>query len=371
MRAFPLVTLRRFEHIDNLTFSANSVVNLGTGGILVDPRWMWGLHLTFEGRITMPASGGPTALSADGIPQLIEQITVEGYHRVRVRNEKFFDLRGADAKFLTDYWTLGALPSAPATFNFAANATNDFRVHILVPFVPMGVHPLEQANYLLDTPNYDQLKVSIRCGDVASAFGSYSTAPALSAYGSASGSPRIRVAGYWALAGAARFGNRVPGKVFRYFQEVTGSTMTTTAPNVRIVDIPRGNFIRAIVMKTGVKSTTVTAGNSAYASLSDSILSEIKINRGLNRPVRYYPIQEQIRSEGVIASGYAGKAGYNVVDFSPNGVLGEAFDARALVAGSTGQTDLYVAADVTGAANQAALFVWEEIQQLPYAPARR
>lgn len=374
MKPFPLTTMRRFEHLANINYAANTVANLPTqGGQIVDNRWLWGLHLVLEGRFTQAAQTGPSALNADGIPGMIERITMEGFSRIRQRNEKFFDMRGAELAFLTKLFYLNAFPSSTVT-DFVADHTNDFRQHYILPFVPLGVDPGEQINYLLDVPNYETLKLTVQWGDILSTIGAYTTAPAFTAYGSTSGVPKLRVGGYWSLAGGGRFANRIPGRIFRYFQEVTGSTMTTTATGVRLIDIPRGNMIRSILLKTGVKSTIITAGNNAFASLSDSILANINIYRGMNRPIRYYPLQEQIRAETVLNRGYAGVAGYNYIDFSPNGVLGESLDARALVSGSSGQTDLYIGADITGASNQAAVVLYEEIQALPqatFAPRRR
>ncbi len=369
MKPFPLTAMNRFEHIASITYGANTPANLPTqGGQLTSTMWLYGLILTLEGRATMPATGGPSALSADGIAQLMERITVEGTHRVRQRQEKFFDLRGAEAAFLSNLYSINSAPSSPATWSFTGSATNDFRQHILIPFAPLGASPFEIKDYLLDVPNYDTLRLTITWGDAVSCFGS-GTAPTLSAYGSASGNPIVRVAGLWALAGPARFVNRVPGRVFRYFQEVTGSLMTTTATGVRLIDIPRGNFMRGILLKVGTKQTA-SSGNNAYATLSDSILSNIKVNRGINRPVRYYPLQEQIRVENAFSRGYS-KAGYNWIDFARNGALGESFDARPLVSGPSGQVDFFIECDVAGAANQAALFMWEEIQAVPLASTIR
>lgn len=317
----------------------------------------------------MPSASGPAALSADGIGQLIERITVEGFHRVRQRNERFFDLRGADVDFLTRRWTLNNLPALPSAWSFTASATNEFRRHLLVPFVPMGISPKEQQTYLLDVPNYDTLKLTIQWGDVASVFGTYTNAPTLSAYGSATGVPKVRVAGLWALAGPSRFVNRIPGRMHRYFVEISGSLLTTSATAVRLVDIPRGNIMRSITMKTGVKQT-VSSGNNAFASVSDSIFSTIKINRGINRPVRVYSLFEQIRLENVLQSYYSTN-GTAVVDFARNGALSESFDARPLVAGPSGQVDFFIESDVTGAANQAAVFIWEELQSAPVASTVR
>jgi len=369
MTPFALTTLNRFEHIANIGFAANTPTNLPTqGGQIVDTRWLWGLLITVEGRATMPASAGPSALSGDGIAQLIERLTVEGTHRVRQRQEKFYDLRGAEAKFISDLFSLNALPSLPTAWSFTGSATNDFRFHIVVPFVPLGIPPREQPSYLLDVPNYDTLKLTLQWGDAVSVFGA-GTAPTLTAYGSASGSPQARVAGLWALAGASRFVNRVPGRVFRYFTEVSGSLMTTSATGQRLIDIPRGNYMRGIIAKTGTKQT-VTSGNNAYAALSESIFTNLKINRGINRPVRFWPLQEQIRVENVLSRGYS-RAGYGFIDFAKNGILAESFDAHPLTSGSSGQVDFFFEADVAGAANQAALFMWEEIQNLPLASTVR
>jgi hypothetical protein len=213
------------------------------------------------------------------------------------------------------------------------------------------------------------LKLTVQWGDALSVFQT-GTAPSLTAYGSTTGSPKCRVGAFWALAGASRFVNRVPGRTFRYFQELTGSLLTTTATAVRMIDIPRGNVMRSITVKTGVKSTTVSSGNNAYITLSDAIFSNVKINRGINRPVRYYPLMHQIQVENVLQSLYA-KSGYAVIDFARNGALAESFDARPLVSGPSGQVDFFAETDVAGASDQAATFIWEEIQALPIATTVR
>lgn len=365
MKAFPLTTLDRMERIGQIGYVADSQAMLPTnGGQISDPRFLWGLHLRIEGRATMPASGGPTALSADGIAAILERLTIQGYHRIRARNEKFFDLRGADAKYISDFFTLGNVSSLPASFSFAASATNDFRINIVVPFVPLGIPGAEAMSYLLDTPNYDQLQLILQWGDPASMFGA-GTAPTLTAFGSATGAPQCYVNGRFALAGANKFASMVPGRVFRYFVEVSGSIPTTTQTGQYVQQIPRGNIMRGIWAKTGVKSTTVTGGNNAYASLTDTALANLKVMRGTNYPIRFYPHQQDIGLENTLKRGFPYRPGYAFMDFAANGFLAESLNARGLQAGGTAQTDLYIQADVTGAANQAFLFAWEEIQALP------
>lgn len=61
--------------------------------------------------------------------------------------------------------------------------------------------------------------------------------------------------------------------------------------------------------------------------------------------------------------------GLNFIDFAPNGDLREALNTRPLIGGPTGNVDVYVSADVAGAANQAILALYEEIRYRPIKQA--
>ncbi len=366
MKPIPITTFDRAERLADINYVANTASTLPTsGGVISDPRYLTALQIRLEGRVTMPGAGGPAALTADGIAQLIEKITVRGFHRIRSRNEAFYDKRGADAKYDADLFTLGNLPSLPATWNFAVNATNDFRVNFFVPFYPLGFPMSEQLSYIVDTPNYDNLQLVIQWGDAASVFATNGNTVTLSAYGSAVGTPTAHVVARWALGGPSKFANFVPGRIFKYFTEVTGSIPTTTATNVYLQQIPRGNLIRSISVKTGVKSANVSGGNNAYTSLSDTILANIKTQLGTNYNIRYFPHQQDIGVENAVKKGFPYVPGRALLDFAPNGALAEMLDLRGKQAGGTAQTDAAMLADVTGAASQAITFGWEELQAFP------
>ncbi|MEM2014203.1 MAG: hypothetical protein QXJ16_01930, partial [Desulfurococcaceae archaeon] len=154
-------------------------------------------------------------------------------------------------------------------------------------------------------------------------------------------------------------------------QEVTGSPMTTTATGVRLVELPRGGYLSRIYIKTGVRATGTTAGNNAYSTLSNSILTNIRVYRGLNNPVRYYANFQQAQFDAALGVSLSlPPTGIAVIDFVRNGLLGEAFDARPLVAGPSGSVDFYLEADVTGASNQGAVIMYEEIRSLPLVRTR-
>lgn len=368
MRPINYITVSRYEHIADISYTANTALNLPTeGGNMPRDRYYWALLLTCRGRATMPATGGPTALiGPDGPYQLIERVIVEGYHVPRAQNERFIDLRGADTFRTGKLYLSQAMRELPATWSFTANATNDFEFSIVVPFVPLGISPIEQTGYLLDAPNYNPLKLTIQWGDAASMFGS-GTAPTLTAFGSTTGSPLCRVAGIFAMGGGQRFAGRMMGKAWRYFQEVTGSTMTTTATGVRLLDLPKGHYIRGVVVKVGTKATTPSSGNNAYATFADN-LTNIKIYRGLNTAIRWFPAMSELRNLHAFDHNVAIETGIAPLDFARTGVLAESLNARDLVAGPSGAVDFYAGADVTGATNGALTVIFEEIRQLPVVP---
>jgi len=372
MRPVPYSTLIRPEYIASIPYTANTAAQLPTeGGNLPRDRYLFGLLINVRGRATMPASGGPSALQADGPYQLVERVVVEGYHIPRAQMERFIDMRGADLFRLSLLYHGQPLESAPSSWSFSASATNDFQFSFVVPFTPLGVSPFEQQNYLLDAPNYNPLKLTIQWADPASMFASYTTAPTLSAYGSASGSPQVDVVGLFAMGGSARWTGRQMGKVWRYFDHVTGTLVTTTASGVRLRDLPKGHFLRSIILKTGTVATNTSSGNTSFATLSD-FLTNIKVFRGLNTPVRYYQRCDQIRDlNRFLQATTSIPTGFSPIDFAADGVLAEAFSARNLVAGPSGSTDFYLAADMTGASNQALTLIYEEIRQLPVFAQRR
>jgi len=373
MRPVPWTTLYRAEYINNIDYAANSERNLpGEGGSLPRNRHFWGLMLRFRGRATMPASGGPSALiGPEGILGLVERIVVEGFFVPQGTNERIVDLRAADLYYLNLLYLPRVSPPTPTTWNFDANAANNFEFTLILPFVPLGVSPFEQAKYLLDAPNYNPLKLTIRWSDVNSVFGSYTNAPTLSAYGSSTGVPTCEVTGIFSLGGKDRFAGTMPGRLWRYFQDVTDAARTS-ANGVRIIDLPKGHFLRHIIVKTGRVASGTSSGNTAFTSLGD-VLTEINLYRGLNTPVRRWFRQADIRELFKLAqaNSYADiSAGIAPIDFALSGALGESFSARNLVAGPSGTVDFYLSGNVTGYSNGLFTFVFEEIRRLPVGAGR-
>lgn len=361
----PITAFSRVEYIDSITFSQNSVQTLRTnGGNLPNDRFLSHLLLEFRGRLTMPGATGPTAVQADAHAAIIERVQVEGYHRIRRQQEKFIDLRGADLELMQRVYSPGAMIKTPTTISVTASATNDMVVQIMVPFTPQRMPVSVQSGYLLDAPNYESLKLTIQWGDFKSVVVPGTTDATWSAFGSASGSPELRVYGGFAIH-PARFASFIPGRIFRYFQEVSGSPMTTTATGNRFYDIPRGFDIRSILLKTGTKATNTTAGNNSFATLTD-FLTDIRVNMGLGKYIRRYLDGNAVYADLAGSYNLGGRiTGYNPIDFAQYGVPGEVLNTRGLISGPNGNVDLYLSADVTGASNQAALVNLEEWRYRP------
>lgn len=365
MGMVPLTAFSRYEYIDSITFLENSYQTLRTnGGLIPNDRFLADLLLEFRGRLTMPGATGPTAVQADAQAGIIERVTIEGYHRQRRQQEKFIDLRGSDLELQQRIYAPGVYVKTPTTLSVTASATNDIVCQILVPFTPLRMPVGVQSGYLLDAPNYESLKMTIQWGDYKSVVVAGTTPPTWSAYGSASGSPELRVSGGFAIH-PTRFANFVPGRIFRYFQEITGTIPTTTATGVRIWDVPRGFDIRGLFFRSGIKSTVATAGNNAFASHSD-FLNDIRINLGLGKYIRRYMNGDAVYSD--LVSSYNLQArlpGINPIDFAQYGSPGEVLNTRGLISGPNGNVDLYLQADVAGAANQAIVAQLEEWRYRP------
>ena len=360
-----ITSLQRMEFIDSISFAENSTQTLPTnGGLLPNDRFLHSLILEFRGRLTMPASNNPTGVEADGIAAIFERVTVEGYHRIRRQQEKIIDLRGAELELLQRLYLPGNLIKSPATLTVTANATNDIVFQVFVPFTPLRVAPQVQAGFLLDAPNYESLKLTVQWGDYRSVVVEGTNACTWSAYGSATGNPTLRVYGNFAI-NPARFSGYIPGRVFRYFQEVTGSPMTTTASQVRFFDIPRGFDIRGLLVKTGTKSSGVSAGNNTFATLTD-FLADLRVNVGLGKYIRRWLDGNGNYADLVSSYNLSSRiTGTNLIDFCQNGGVSDALQTRGLIAGPNGNVDTYLSADVTGAANQAAVIAIEEIRYRP------
>ncbi len=174
----------------------------------------------------------------------------------------------------------------------------------------------------LDAPNFESLKLSIKLGDAKSIFVQGADAITFAGFGGA-GNPNIIVSQN-ILMDNNKWAGRLPGHCIRYFSE---SLITASQTEQKIHDIRRGYFVRSLLLKTGIKATTVTAGNNAYLTYTNAALANLAIMRGLNQEIRgKYVDMTAIAEETARRYGLPGAVatGYSLLDFAPNGVAAPA-----------------------------------------------
>lgn len=358
-------TMGRTELIGTINMpTTNTAYNLPTqGGLIPNDRFLSGIVLRVSGRVTNAAANNPTGTQADGLPALVDQVIIEGQHLLRGTREQFVVARGADLRELAGLY-LSRFPKLTGTLNTAANATVDFTFFIPIFFFPLGCPAAQQAYYLLDAPNYSNLKLTVNWGDDKSIYTGQTTASTFSANGGATGNPSIDVYGIFAQAGPQAFKGYVPGRMFLTFQESVVLPVTTATGQI-LFNLPTGFHLRSVLLKTGVKSTATTAGNSSYNTLSDTILSNIKFQRGFNKNHRIYRTYDMIKEDGAMAYALTPDTGYALMDYAQRGTLKESMDATQLVSGATGDVAFNIVTDIAGSANQAALVLQQELRYEP------
>jgi len=343
--------------------AVNKIYTIPTGnGFLPREYFYHSLILRYSGRFHNPATNGPTGVYADGAKAIIELVKVSGFHNPRKQQEDFFRMRGAELYELDRDFSGSAPHLLPAgALNVTASADNDVSILVQVPFVVSGMRWPDQLKTLLDAPNYDQLKLEITIGDMKSLFSGQTVDPTITTYGSANGSPKIDVYALYALGGAEKFAGFVPARPWRYFSEITsGDIVAGSANEPELFNLPRGYWHRAMLLKTGTKAAA--GSNNAYATLSDVILSTLKLNFGQGRAIKYYRdfvvAQEATRR----AYGLRPSTGYVMLDFAPNANIGEMLDTTRMTAGPTSDISLTLTANVAAGASQAALLQFEEVR---------
>lgn len=117
--------------------------------------------------------------------------------------------------------------------------------------------------------------------------------------------------------------------------------------------------------KTGVKSALVTAGNDAYVTCLNTVLTNILLNYGTNKTIRFHTDYHQLRETNRQSFSLLPSDGYGILDFLSHGQMGEALDVQSLVAGPTGDVDVFVSGNTLAGANQGALYLIEELRGAP------
>lgn len=349
----------RLEFIDDIPFGANSMqTRASKGGVLETDRDLCGLLLEIEGRDTIGVANMASE-NADSPYSIVDQVRVHGISKTRKKEEFFYVLRGPDIRQKALIET-GRAPYSTGAIGVAQGA-KDFRFHLPIFFWPEGMDiPVAvKAQYVLACKDYDSLVLEVKWADGIS-FGpnGAGTTHTFTAFGAGAGAPRARVHGLFAQWGAEGRSFQ-PGQIWRSFKDNVSTDLAANQTDYRLLNLLTGNLLRALLIKTGV-AATVTAGNFAYASLSNTILTKMGLNIGTNKIAWSATDFLSLREYAAEHARVMADTGFGLYDFVAEGDLSTCYPEPV-----NADAEFSLKVDLVGAASQAATVIFEEIRELP------
>lgn len=258
-----------------------------------------------------------------------------------------------------------SIPTVRGSFDVGGVAgqtgTYDYKVVVDLPAYPIDAPPGVRSGYILRQDEFKdslQFKFTFAPADtnaVPQGLGvpAGGTTLTFTSYGSGAGSPTLDVYALPIILGDLR-NSVLPGVIQRAIQPVAG-LVQTTASNIELLRMQKQASPR-IYMKTG----TINA-QGFYNALSDAVITAAGIQLGTDRNVRdvldiFAHKQDQVEHYGTPPI-----QGYTMLDFIQSGNSDSAYPGDELGDGTT----FRIVANVTGAANQQALFYQEQILYKP------
>jgi hypothetical protein len=350
----PVTTLNRWEKIASKTWSVNSTSRFTKSADLDPGRVLRSLLINVQGACTVGVADA-TADLADNVGAIVEQIRMFGSHQGRGSTDNFLQIRGCDLKELCNIRAGVKVFDNSSTIAVTHSATAyQFDFNILIDFPPTGHRVEEQVGYLLDVPNWSQLELDVQFGDANSIWNPAGTTTFTWA------SQTINLLGRYAQEKKKFAGF---GFGLKYLVETENATaqLTTTASQVNLYQLDNKGKIRSLLLKTGTKASTVTSPNNAYATLSDAILANIRLVQVPSQKFREYARFSDLKAIDSLVYRYSPATGYALLDLGGDGLSFEALSPSSISTGEAGTTNLWLQADVTGAASQALAVAQESL----------
>lgn len=368
------------EFEQTLAFTALTQVSTPTS--LRTDRKIRFYDLHMRGRLTN--SGAPGTYRTQtllGTPlfALIQQFTLRGQH-LRYGAQTPFLMRGESAAELMAIMNPNWVPRFSLSINGAAvvqgqalsntaAATNDFDFVLPIPLFPFDLSPSDQTFYSLHGPDWPgNLYFDILFAD-QTALGVTTAQATFSAFGSGAGSPSLDILSERPLVSKDLASKIRPAVTFRIhnFSQPTSAVTGTSGAGVKLADLTVGKDTTRIFVKAGAAQAGTSAGVTAYASLSDTIITRTFISLD-NRQLRF-----QNANADSVMQDYMGRmygrsipVGYRVWDFISGTGTGTANPKAAFQSSQlTAARKFEIDGDVTAAGNQLAEIVQEMILGRP------
>jgi len=314
------------------------------------------LHLAFEGRVVLAGQTVAGNFFAEAIANLIQNVQLKGTKVTGGGSVTIINCRGAELhrymRFLETYIPIGvdlsAVPgsggtSFPAPLAATANGTFDFRAFFEIPIAPRFAMIKDEIEGILDPSIFSQLDVVVTFANTGTtaiaanmtnlASGFTGTTAQFSAFGSASGTPIVRVMRFSPLA------QGLPINKYHYTKlskQVNINAIAATANDTKITDLNSGNKVVRIMLRqysqtAGVPGQIDQAAGVSLARVGDNsnpglFRVRIKLN-GSEKFRSFWPdLQEHNRVQYDFTTLFP--QGYAVADFADRANMASIFDAR-------------------------------------------
>lgn len=348
---------QRQEIATSMAFSAGNTVPL-TNGI---PRNLplTRLMAVLEGRLTISAQTVAGAFFQEAPATLIRRFQISGTKATGGGSDTLINIRGEEAHRLTMFYEsytpigvqLAAQPGVggtafPAPLAATANGSFDFRCFYELPLSYRFASIQDEVASITDPSIYSQPDLSISFGNGANNLvnSTFAGTTALSAFGSATGTPAVRIFRYNPLASRLPVGRM---RVFHSSRRLTvGASVGANFTDTKLADIQPGRFIRSIMLRqynenaavTGQMDTTGSPGTTGALFGDNSnpgiFRWRIKLNGYEIARMVNPDLQEDSRQQ--FDFGGAMPNGYTLYDFASRGfVSGTALDTRGYAAAGT------------------------------------
>jgi hypothetical protein len=231
-----------------------------------------------------------------------------------------------------------ALPFPLAT---VANGTFDGVVYYYVPLAPPRSLLRDHLFGLQDLSVYSQVDLLLDFGDSTKVISSSTAVNTLTAFGSGSGSPTVRVSRVCALPGKG-----APINKFHYIYSSKKinifSAIAATFADQKVTDLNAGNQMRFLMLRQYSENASVdglidVTGTASFARIADNSNAgtyrvRVKVN-GNEKFRAFWPdLQEKNRAD--YQQFPLMPQGYGVVDWSVLGPMSDIFDVRGYGAGA-------------------------------------
>jgi hypothetical protein len=343
-----MIRERREELTTPIAYSASNPTLL-TNGIPRDlPLSRVGIIV--EGRLTVSGQTVAGNITEEAPQNLIRRVRVKGTKVTGGGSLTLVDCRAEELYILTglynQYRPMGSLiaelpgsggSAFPAPLAATANGSYDFRFYMEVPFAPRFATHKDEIEGILDPSIFSLLDCELTWGAGTNAIQGGTLTQAVSAFGSASGTPQARIVRFSPLAAPIR--DSIMKYHYQYVSKYlpVGTNVGATFTDTKLTDVNAGNRVRFLMLRQYLENAGVTGQFDSTAGAAGSRVGDnsniglyrwrVKINGSEKHRMFNRDQVEENRQQ--FCFGYTTlPRGYTVIDWAQRGFLEDIFDAK-------------------------------------------